>query len=78
MKRFRWWVSRSAPTGQWLDNEAATSYLSGIKVDGPATVPIPEGLGQVINADGSIVPSKLAVMVPSANGIRSAYPVLGP
>lgn len=62
--------------GQWLDNEQAANTLGTFQVDGPASMRIPQGLGQVIKPDGSIVQSEWAVVVPSRTGLRSAYPVL--
>ena len=32
------------PQGQWLNNEKAAEALSALKVEGPATIRIPEGL----------------------------------
>lgn len=46
-----------------------------MQVDGPASMRTPEGLGQVIKPDGSIVKSDWAVVVPKDGGLRSAYPV---
>lgn len=62
--------------GQWLDNEQAADALSKIKFDGPASMRIPDGLGQVIKPDGSIVNAQWARVVPSADGLKTAYPVL--
>ena len=62
--------------GQWLDNEKAADALSAIKASGPATIPIPAGLGQVIKPDGSIVQATWARIVPNAEGIRTAYPII--
>ncbi|MEO3777467.1 RHS repeat-associated core domain-containing protein [Micromonospora sp. B11E3] len=67
--------------GQWLDNDAAAAFLRGAHLSdaGPRGVVIPEGLGQVIMPDGSIVPATRAILVPSGNGLyKTAYPVLGP
>ncbi|OGB33216.1 MAG: hypothetical protein A3F78_08615 [Burkholderiales bacterium RIFCSPLOWO2_12_FULL_61_40] len=66
------------PQGQWLNNEKAAEALSVVKVDGPATVRIPQGLGQVIKPDGTIVKTEWATVVPRGDGLRTAYPIVGP
>ncbi len=66
------------PQGQWLNNEAAAEILGALKVDGPATFRIPKGLGQVIKPDGTIVTTEWATAVPRGDGLRTAFPVLGP
>jgi len=66
------------PQGQWLNNEAAAEVLNASKVDGPATIRIPQGLGQVIKPDGTIVETEWATVVPRGDGFRTAYPILGP
>ncbi|WP_051961843.1 RHS repeat domain-containing protein [Methylobacter sp. BBA5.1] len=65
------------PQGQWKDNEKAAEFLNDTKtgVDGPASVQIPEGLGQVVMPDGSIVNATRATIVPGPDGIRTAYPI---
>lgn len=64
------------PQGQWLNNEKAAEMLSAIKLEGPATVRIPEGLGQVILPNGSVVPAGWARVIPSTDGLRTAFPVV--
>jgi RHS repeat-associated protein len=67
--------------GQWLDNDWATEFLKGAHVEGagPRSIRIPDGLGQVIMPDGSIVPARAATLVPGPGGLyRTAYPILGP
>lgn len=66
------------PQGQWLNNEKAAEVLSTIKVDGSTTIRIPQGLGQVIKPDGTIVTTEWATVVTGSGGFRTAYPVLGP
>ena len=64
--------------GQWLNNDAAAKFLAEQrpKINGPASVNIPEGLGRVVNPDGSFSPASRATLVPSANGgFRTAYPI---
>src|SRR5207253_2109018 len=65
------------PQGQWLDNDKAAEFLSQFegKLSGPTTVPLPEGLGQVVLPDGTTVKATSATLVPSATGFQSAYPV---
>ncbi|WP_328606858.1 polymorphic toxin-type HINT domain-containing protein [Amycolatopsis sp. NBC_00345] len=66
--------------GQWLDNDAVAEFLQGVHVEGagPRSVQIPEGLGQVIMPDGSIVPARAATLVPSPGGLyKTAFPTLG-
>jgi RHS repeat-associated protein len=65
--------------GQWLDNDEAAIFLRSVHLPDaqPRTIDIPEGLGQVIRADGSIVPARQAFLVPSRNGLyKSAYPII--
>jgi hypothetical protein len=60
-------------------NEVAAEFLRSIsgKLSGAASVRIPEGLGQVIMPDGSIVPTNWATVVPKpGGGYRTGYPVL--
>lgn len=67
--------------GQWLDNDAAAEFLRGIHVEGagPRSVQIPEGMGQVIMPDGSIVQARAATVVPSRNGLyKTGFPIIGP
>ncbi|WP_426750757.1 FG-GAP-like repeat-containing protein [Myxococcus sp. Y35] len=65
------------PQGQWLDNEAAAELLHSHRagLDGPASIRIPEGLGQVIMPDGSVVGATRATLVPGPNGLVTAYPI---
>lgn len=64
--------------GQWLDNQAAADLLQSLRggIDGPTSVPIPTGLGQVVKADGAIVEATHATLVPGPNGFITAYPIL--
>ncbi|MFE5940320.1 polymorphic toxin-type HINT domain-containing protein [Streptomyces sp. NPDC056470] len=67
--------------GQWLDNDAAAEFLKGVHVEGagPRSVRIPDGLGQVIMPDGSIVRARSATIVPSPNGLyKTGFPIIGP
>jgi RHS repeat-associated protein len=64
------------PQGQWTDDGKAADFLANVKVDGPASIPIPDGMGRVIMPDGTIINAKHAVVVPSAFGFRTAYPFI--
>ncbi|WP_338672049.1 polymorphic toxin-type HINT domain-containing protein [Streptomyces sp. SCSIO 30461] len=67
--------------GQWLNNDAAAEFLKGLHVEGagPRSVRIPDGLGQVIMPDGSIVQARAATIVPSPNGLyKTGFPIIGP
>ncbi|MFJ5228253.1 polymorphic toxin-type HINT domain-containing protein, partial [Streptomyces sp. NPDC088400] len=67
--------------GQWLDNDAAAEFLKGLHVEGagPRSVRIPDGMGQVIMPDGSIVQARSATVVPSPNGLyKTGFPIIGP
>ncbi|MGW0345911.1 RHS repeat-associated core domain-containing protein [Streptomyces anthocyanicus] len=67
--------------GQWLDNDGAAEFLKGLHVEGagPRSVRIPDGLGQVIMPDGSIVQARAATIVPSPNGLyKTGFPIIGP
>jgi RHS repeat-associated protein len=72
----------ATPQGQWLDNEAAASWLrdqrSGVSAtEAQTTVPLPNGLGQVVLPGGSTVPATHARLVPSpSGGYRSAFPIV--
>jgi len=69
------------PQGQWTDNESAARFLKNIRptLEKPTIVSIPEGMGQIIMPDGSILPTRHALVVPTpSGGIQTAYPVPGP
>ncbi|MFC0437396.1 LamG-like jellyroll fold domain-containing protein [Kutzneria buriramensis] len=83
-KNLKGLVGRAASTGeeqgQWLDNNAAADLLrehwdpDNLE---PRVIDIPEGLGQVVRPDGTIVPASRAVIVPRKPGgvYKTAYPV---
>jgi hypothetical protein len=83
-KSLRGLTGRAARTrqaqGQWLDNAAAADFLRGQYDPAnmePRIVDIPDGLGRVVNPDGSQVPAIRAWVVPNASGgYRTAYPTL--
>ncbi|HEY9388889.1 MAG TPA: polymorphic toxin-type HINT domain-containing protein [Mycobacteriales bacterium] len=67
--------------GQWLDNDAAAEFLKSVHVEGagPRSVRIPDGLGQVIMPDGTIVQARAATVVPNRNGLyKTSFPIIGP
>jgi RHS repeat-associated protein len=75
-------AGRAAGTGQaqgmWLNNEAAAQFLSAERpyIQGPASVRLPEGLGQIIRPNGSIGPATRATLVPApGGGFRTAFPI---
>jgi len=85
-KRTRGLTGRAGGTGrqqgQWLDNDAAAQYIfeqaQSMDISTVTDVPIPEGLGQVILPDGSIVPATMARIVPNGRGgVTSTFPILG-
>ncbi len=65
------------PQGRWVDNEEAAQFLSQFegKLTGPTTVALPPGIGQIVNADGSVASAARATLVPSPTGLRTAYPI---
>ena len=66
-----------SPQGQWIDNGAAEKIISdnlNNLSNGAITVPIPKGVGRVINPDGSYTPATHARLVPSSSGVKTAYP----
>jgi len=70
--------STGLPQGQWLDNPAAAKFLQNIagELQGPASMRIPQGLGQVILPTGEIVEAAGATMIPNgAGGFTSAFPI---
>ncbi|WP_422350083.1 DUF6443 domain-containing protein [Flagellimonas sp.] len=65
------------PQGQWLDNVAAEDFIArnlDKTKNGSVTIEIPEGLGRVVNPDGTFTPATHARLVPSGSGVKTAYP----
>lgn len=64
--------------GQWIDNVAAEQIifdnLNNLK-NGAINVEIPNGVGRVINPDGTFSPATHARLVPSGSGVKTAYPL---
>ncbi len=66
---------QSPKQGQWLDNDKAADYLQSLRVDGPATMRLPPGLGQVIHKDGTVTAAEWARVAPRpGGGFSSAFP----
>ncbi len=67
--------------GQWLDNQKTAEFLQDLRpnINKPTIVEIPEGLGQLILPDGSIIPATHALVVPTPlGGYKTAYSVPTP
>ncbi|MEG4570967.1 hypothetical protein QUA46_28605 [Microcoleus sp. MON2_D6] len=68
--------------GQWLDNQKAAEFLRDLRPnigDDPEIVDIPEGLGQLILPDGTIIPATRATVVPiPGGGYKTAFPIMNP
>ncbi|MCX2685080.1 RHS domain-containing protein [Pseudomonas sp. DCB_AW] len=62
--------------GQWLNNDQASQIIGNMKINEPTKIVIPSGLGQVTTPNGNIIPTRAAIVVPKADGIRTAYPIL--
>lgn len=65
------------PQGQWLDDAAAEEFiannLSKLQ-NGAKNIELPQGLGRVINPDGTFTNATHARLVPSGSGVKTAYP----
>ncbi|MGB3401139.1 MAG: polymorphic toxin-type HINT domain-containing protein [Microcoleaceae cyanobacterium] len=73
-------ASKGQSQGQWMNNQEAADLLKSVSenISEPTIIDIPDGLGQVIKPDGSIVPTNKALIVPKPNGgYRTGYPILG-
>ncbi|SDH43303.1 hypothetical protein [Chitinophaga filiformis] len=69
--------------GQWTNNEKAAEFIKGIYdtlKDGENIVDILAGLGQVVNADQSIISTTKAIIVKNAEGatnaLKTGYPIV--
>ena len=63
---------------RWTDNEKAAEFLSKYagKFTEATEVTLPEGLGQIVQADGTIANAAKATLVPGrAGGFTSAFPI---
>jgi len=70
--------STGTPQGQWLDNSAAADFLAPFDglLQGPASVKLPPGLGQIVNPDGTITAATRAILIPKpGGGFRTAFPI---
>jgi len=67
------------PVGQWLDNAAAerfiAEHLDQLK-NGARTFDLPEGLGRVVNPNGTFSAATQARLVPSGSGVKTAFPFI--
>jgi RHS repeat-associated protein len=66
------------PVGQWLDNAAAEQFIADHLDElnnGAKTFDLPEGLGRVVNPDGTFSPATKATLVPSGSGVKTAFPI---
>ncbi|MDQ6804441.1 MAG: hypothetical protein M3065_05645 [Actinomycetota bacterium] len=65
------------PVGQFLDDAAAERFIAA-HVDqlgqGARSFDAPEGLGRIINPDGTFTPATRIRLVPSGSGVKTAYP----
>ena len=66
----------NSPQGQWLNNEYAANFLSTLNVSEATRVRIPDGLGRVIMPNGGFVQAQWATVIPGANGLRTAFPII--
>ena len=66
------------PVGQWLDNAAAEKFIAehlGELSQGAKVFDLPEGLGRIINPDGTFTAATKAKLVPSGSGVKTAFPL---
>ena len=64
--------------GQWLDDLRAEQFISDNLDElrqGARTLDLPEGLGRVVNPDGTFSPATKVRLVPSGSGVKTAYPM---
>jgi len=62
--------------GQWLDNQKAADFLNSKgEITEVTTLDLPAGMGQVITPTGEIIDATKVIVVPSASGIKTAYPI---
>ena len=68
------------PQGQFLDDQAAAQFIrdnAGATKNGAVSIPIPKDLpARVIMPDGTYAPATKVRLVPSGNGVKTAYPEL--
>lgn len=61
--------------GRWAAEDLIANQLNQLN-NGAITIPIPEGLGRVINPDGTFSIATHARLVPSRSGVKTAYPLI--
>jgi hypothetical protein len=67
------------PVGQWLNNAKAEQFIAdrlGQLKNGARTFDLPEGLGRVVNPDGTFSAATKARLVPSGSGVKTAFPLI--
>jgi RHS repeat-associated protein len=67
------------PVGQWLDNAKAEQFIAdrlGQLKNGARTFDLPQGLGRVVNPDGTFSAATKARLVPSGSGVKTAFPLI--
>ena len=74
-------ASTGKQQGQWLNDDETAKFLRELYESdpsaGPRIVPLPEGMGQVIMPDGTILPATEAWIVPRQGGVyRTGYPIV--
>ena len=65
--------------GQWVDDVAAEAFISENLHqlnNGAKTIKLPEGIGRVVNPDGTFTPATHARLVPSKSGVVTAFPLI--
>lgn len=63
--------------GQWTDDLGAEKFVAdhlGELTQGTKTIPLPKGLGRMVNPDGTFSPATNATLVPSKSGVKTAFP----
>lgn len=70
-------INSGKPQGQWLDDVAAEKFIAEnlhLLKNGAKTIKLPEGIGRVVNPDGTFTPATHARLAPSGSGVKTAYP----
>jgi RHS repeat-associated protein len=63
--------------GQWINDAAAENFIAKHLPElktGAASFDLPEGVGRMVNPDGTFSPATRARLVPSGSGVKTAYP----
>lgn len=70
-------IKSKRPQGQWLNDEFAEKIIANnlSKLgNGSRIVKIPKNIGRVIDQNGTYIEATHAILVPSKNGVKTAYP----